>query len=98
MQQGHGDRRTIGVLAGWQLRGQLYGRVARRNFPDSLLRGIHAAARDYQCNLLVACGISAPTSPTATRPAWPVPSPDTSFVPVGPWNTDGLIVVHPLLL
>lgn len=97
MQQGRSGYRTIGVLAGWQLRGQLYGRVARRSFTDSLLRGIQAAARDYRCNVLVACGISAPTSPTATRPAWPVPLPDTAFVPVGPWNTDGLIIVHPLL-
>ncbi len=24
---------------------------------------------------------------------WPVPGPDTDFVPVGPWNTDGLIIV-----
>jgi signal transduction histidine kinase/DNA-binding LacI/PurR family transcriptional regulator/AraC-like DNA-binding protein/response regulator of citrate/malate metabolism len=91
------SRPTIGVLAGWQLRGQLYGRVSRHSFPDTLLRGIDAAARDYQCNLLVACGISAPTSPTATRPAWPVLAADSAFVPVGPWNTDGLIVVHPLL-
>jgi DNA-binding LacI/PurR family transcriptional regulator len=27
---------------------------------------------------------------------WPVVSPDSDFVPVGPWNTDGLIVFAPL--
>lgn len=26
-------------------------------------------------------------------PAWPVPMCDTQFVPIGPWNTDGLLVV-----
>ncbi len=97
MRSVQGKHPTIGVLAGWQLRGQLYGRVSRRSFPDSLLRGIQAAARDYQCNLLIACGIGASTSPAVTRPAWPVVSPDVDFIPVGPWNTDGLIVILPLL-
>ena len=36
------------------------------------------------------------SSYTASRPAWPVPSPEVDYVPVGPWNTDGLIVVNPL--
>lgn len=31
------------------------------------------------------------------RPAWPSASADSDFVPVGPWNTDGLIVINPLL-
>ncbi len=97
MQSGQGKPPTIGVLAGWQLRGQLYGRVSRRSFPDSLLRGIQAAAQDHGCNLVVACGIGASTSPTVTRPAWPVLAPDADFLPVGPWNTDGLIVILPLL-
>ncbi len=44
---------------------------------------------------LLACGIEHST--ISARPAWPVPSPDADFVPVGPWNTDGLIVVNPLL-
>jgi signal transduction histidine kinase/AraC-like DNA-binding protein len=30
------------------------------------------------------------------RPAWPVPSSESDFVPVGPWNTDGLIAINPL--
>ncbi len=32
-----------------------------------------------------------------TRPAWPTLAKDVDFVPVGPWNTEGLIVVNPLL-
>jgi signal transduction histidine kinase/DNA-binding response OmpR family regulator len=30
------------------------------------------------------------------RPAWPIFSPDQDFVPIGPWNTDGLIIAVPL--
>jgi len=31
------------------------------------------------------------------EPAWPVGSPDTFFIPIGPFNTDGLIVIQPLV-
>src|SRR4030095_10037858 len=31
------------------------------------------------------------------QPAWPVISSENDFVPVGPWNTDGLIAINPLL-
>ncbi len=75
---------TIGVLAGWPV---------FTGTPDSFLghvfRGIQAAARDRSCNLLMACGID------AGLPAWPLLSPEVDFVPVGPWNTDGLIIVSP---
>ncbi len=61
--------------------------------PDSFLghvfRGIRAAALDRNCNLLMACGID------SGQPAWPLLSPEVAFVPVGPWNTDGLIIVSP---
>ena len=30
------------------------------------------------------------------RAAWPLSSHESDFVPIGPWNTDGLIVVNPL--
>ncbi len=77
-------RPTIGVLAGWPV---------FTGTPDSFLghvfRGIQAAARDRNCNLLMACGID------SGRPAWPLLSPEVDFVPVGPWNTDGLIIVSP---
>jgi signal transduction histidine kinase/DNA-binding LacI/PurR family transcriptional regulator/AraC-like DNA-binding protein len=75
---------TIGVLAGWPV---------FTGTPDSFLghvfRGIQAAARDRNFNLLMACGID------SGRPAWPLLSHEVDFVPVGPWNTDGLIIVSP---
>src|SRR5689334_1094725 len=81
-------RPTIGVLAGWQVyEGTLDG------FLGPLLRGIQAAAAD--CNLLFACGVGRGMG-DAINPAWPVLVPYTDFVPVGSWNTDGLIVVLPL--
>jgi len=30
------------------------------------------------------------------RPVWPFLSPEQEFVPIGPWNTDGLIIAVPL--
>jgi signal transduction histidine kinase/DNA-binding LacI/PurR family transcriptional regulator/AraC-like DNA-binding protein len=85
MKSGHSrGRPTIGVLAGWQV---------FTGTPDSFLgrvyRGIQAAAHDRNCNLLMACGID------SGRPAWPLLSPDVDFVPVGPENTDGLIIASP---
>jgi signal transduction histidine kinase/DNA-binding LacI/PurR family transcriptional regulator/AraC-like DNA-binding protein len=84
MQHNKPHRPTIGVLAGWPV---------FTGTPDSFLghvfRGIQAAAQDRNCNLLMACGID------SGRPAWPLLSPDVDFVPVGPWNTDGLIIVSP---
>ena len=75
---------TIGVLAGWPV---------YTGTPDSFLghvfRGIQAAARHHNCNLLMACGID------AGKPAWPLLSPEVDFVPVGPENTDGLIIASP---
>ncbi|MCS6909842.1 MAG: substrate-binding domain-containing protein [Anaerolineales bacterium] len=85
---------TIGVLAGQPV----YG--ARLNhFYGLVYRGIHAAARRQGCSVLFACGVSTPDIIITSnlRPAWPEPSPDSYFLPVGPWNTDGLIVVMPLL-
>lgn len=35
-----------------------------------------------------------PTDPL--KPAWPVPLPGQDFVPIGEWNTDGLIIAVPL--
>jgi signal transduction histidine kinase/DNA-binding LacI/PurR family transcriptional regulator/DNA-binding response OmpR family regulator len=78
------NRPTIGVLAGWQV---------FTGTPDSFLgnvfRGIQAAAHDRNCNLLMACGID------PGQPAWPLISPEVTYVPVGPENTDGLIIASP---
>ncbi len=84
-------RSTIGVLAGIQV---YYGTILG-NFIGPLLHGVYSAAENRQCNLLLACGMDS-SSYTAVRPAWPVPSPEVDYLPVGPWNTDGLIVVNPL--
>src|SRR5215213_12031621 len=84
-------RPTVGVLAGAQV---YYGTILG-NFIGPVLQGAHSAAQSHGCNLLLACGMEHST--IAARPAWPVVAPDADFVPVGPWNTDGLIVVNPLL-
>jgi DNA-binding LacI/PurR family transcriptional regulator len=86
----HG-RPTVGVLAGAQV---YYGTILG-NFIGPVLQGVHAAAQKHGCNLLLACGMEHST--ISARPAWPVAAPEADFVPVGPWNTAGLIVVNPLL-
>ncbi|MCX7680581.1 MAG: substrate-binding domain-containing protein [Anaerolineae bacterium] len=92
MRNGH-QHPTVGVLAGWQV----YETVIPVSFLDPVLCGIRTAAREQHCNLLLACGMGPAAGPAESRPAWPVLAPENDFVPVGPWNTDGLIVVNPLL-
>ena len=89
----HHDRPTIGVLAGWQI----YWTARPLSYLNPIFRGIRQAAADLGCNLLLGCGLG-PTAASSDplRPAWPFPSPETDFVPVGPWNTDGLIAINPL--
>lgn len=49
------------------------------------------------CNVLLGCGMGPSASPTdPLRPAWPISSADMDFVPIGPWNTDGIIIANPL--
>ena len=88
-------RLTIGVLSGWQAyAGTLH------SFLSPIFDGIKQVASDNDCNLLLACGVSQTAVnmlQPALRPAWFTPSPNSDFVPVGPWNTDGLIVITPLL-
>jgi signal transduction histidine kinase/AraC-like DNA-binding protein/ABC-type sugar transport system substrate-binding protein len=84
---------TIGVLAGWQY----YWTATPRSYLDPIFRGIRAAARKLQCNLLLGCGMGlAANANVPVRPAWPVLMDGADFVPIGPWNTDGLIIVNPL--
>ncbi len=85
------SRPTVGVLAGAQV---FYGTILG-NFIGPVLQGAHSAAQSHGCNLLLACGMEHST--ISARPAWPICMPEVDFVPVGPWNTDGLIVVNPLL-
>lgn len=87
------DHPTIGVLAGWQY----YWTATPLSYLSPIYRGICLAAAELSCNLLLGCGMGASASAAdQLRPAWPVPSPEVDFVPIGPWNTDGLIAVNPL--
>jgi len=84
---------TIGVLAGWQF----YRTATNLSYLAPVFRGISRAAQDIGCNLLLGCGIGPSASPTdPIRPAWPIPMPEVDFVPIGPWNTDGIIIANPL--
>src|SRR5436190_12179590 len=83
---------TIGILPGWS--GHT-GKISDR-YLASVLKGIQSAARVKQCNLLLAWGLGRVDQSSGTHPAWPVVATDSDFVPVGPWNTDGLIVFAPL--
>src|SRR4026208_519876 len=89
MQHNKLDRPTLGVLAGWAGYTGIPDQFLGHGFRGDVLRAIQSAARDRNCNLLMACGID------SGRPAWPLLSPEVDFVPVGPWNTDGLIIVSP---
>jgi diguanylate cyclase (GGDEF)-like protein len=86
------NRPTIGILPGWS---GLAGIIPDR-YLASVLAGIQSAAQLRECHLLLAWGLGRVTDPSGTFPAWPVPASDSDFVPVGPWNTDGLIVFAPL--
>jgi diguanylate cyclase (GGDEF)-like protein len=86
-------RLTIGVLFGFHT--YEGSRPAPFSFP--IIRGMQAAARDKNVNLMLACGVARRTGLSVQRPAWPEVNEETDFIPVGPWNTDGLIFTHPLL-
>ncbi len=84
-------RLTVGVLSGWQTySGTLH------NFLSYVFDGIKAAALDFDCNLLIGCGVGQPNLIGFGKPATPFISSYGDFVPIGPWNTDGLIVVAPI--
>ena len=86
------DRPTLGILPGWS---GLAGIIPDR-YLASVLKGIQSAAAIKECHLLLAWGLGRVTDVSGTYPAWPVIFSDTDFVPVGEWNTDGLIVFAPL--
>ncbi len=84
---------TIGVIAGWQF----YGTAMTMSYLSPIFHGIRQAARDLNCNLLLACGMGASGEiDDPPRPAWPAVTSGADFVPVGPWNTHGLILINPL--
>ena len=81
-------RPTLGVLAGWRVyTGTL------DTFLGPVYNGTCAAAHARGCNLLLSCSVDAGIGQGNPRQAWAVPLPDIDFIPVGPWNVDGLIVV-----
>jgi signal transduction histidine kinase/AraC-like DNA-binding protein/CheY-like chemotaxis protein len=86
-------RSTIGILPGYQL----YEGNTISDYLHSVLQGAIVAAHHHGCNLLIAGGLDTRATRGKYAPAWPIPQTDTTFVPVGPWNTDGLIVIPPLV-
>ena len=87
------QRPTVGVLVGFQV----FEGAHPNPFLSPVLHGIQTAARDQGVNLMVACGVSRSVSSERSYfPAWPEVFGTADFVPVGPWNTDGLLVFNPL--
>ncbi len=93
MPQKRNKRLTIGILPGWP--------ASEGGTPDRYLTavfgGIQSRASARDCSLLLAWGVGRVAESIGVHPAWPVVTPDSDFVPAGPWNTDGLIVLAPLL-
>ncbi len=88
-------RNTIGVLVGFHV----YEGSYANPFVSPMVRGIQTAARDQGLNLLIGCGIGRGLAGQRVYyPAWPEKFQTTDFVPVGPWNTDGLLILNPLYL
>lgn len=79
----------IGVLASWPVYAGTLNTLL-----NPILHGIYEASRAYDCNLLIGCGVESGFS-TSSRTAWPLITNNVDFVPVGEWNTDGLIVIAP---
>jgi signal transduction histidine kinase/AraC-like DNA-binding protein len=96
------SRPTIGILSGYQVYGNLSESqtIEGSSITDYLLRvhqGIVNAGKDLDCNILIGCGLGSPPMAEHPFPAWFNWSEDATFVPVGPWNTDGLIVLTPVI-
>jgi diguanylate cyclase (GGDEF)-like protein len=83
---------TIGMLPGWPV----FGSIVLDRFLQYVVTGVRVASLDHGCNLLVACGVSRTPGMRSLHTAWPAAAPDCDFVPIGPWNTSGLIVAAPL--
>jgi len=82
-------RLTVGLLFGFEFYG---GNLI--HFYETMLRGVRAAAQEHGCNLLLSYGVGDETHEGCA--AWPDLFPCNHFTPVGPWNTDGLIVIGPI--
>ena len=82
-------RYTLGYISSWQV----YEGASVEPYAHSLIQGMRAAARDLNCNLLLACGVGPVANIHSGSPAWPVPESSENFTPVGPNNCDGLLVL-----
>ncbi|MBI2333852.1 MAG: substrate-binding domain-containing protein, partial [Chloroflexi bacterium] len=96
------NRRTIGILPAYQVYGNLpgyldYEGTSITDYLLHLMQGALAAAHDLDCNVLIGCGMGHTYQMGRPFPAWYTGENNTTFVPLGPWNTDGLIVIPPLL-
>jgi signal transduction histidine kinase/CheY-like chemotaxis protein/AraC-like DNA-binding protein/ABC-type sugar transport system substrate-binding protein len=81
-------RYTLGFVTSWQI----YEGTTIDPYAHAIIQGLRAGAIEHGCNLLIACGVGPLAGGAIGRSAWPVPGPGRDFVPVGPWNVDGLIV------
>jgi diguanylate cyclase (GGDEF)-like protein len=86
-------RAAIGILPGWP--GNDVTTLDR--YLLEILGGIQARAAEQGCNLLLAWSTGRMVENGEENLPWPEAGPGTTFTPVGPWNTDGLIVFSPLL-
>jgi signal transduction histidine kinase/DNA-binding LacI/PurR family transcriptional regulator/DNA-binding response OmpR family regulator len=89
MNAGTPHRTTIGFLSTWSV----YEGTTIDDYTHAFIQGVCAAAGENDVNLLIGCGISLPGSPLASRTAWSVSEPKADFIPIGPWNTDALIII-----
>jgi GGDEF domain-containing protein len=83
---------TLGIIAGIPV----YGSVFLDTYLRFVIEGIRAAALNNGCSLLVSCGVRRTPGARSLNCSWPVPASHSDFLPVGPWNTAGLIVFTPL--
>lgn len=80
------------MIAGWQFDGT----ALTMSYLSPIYLGIRQAAQDLRCNLLLACGMGPSLQLNdPSQPAWFTIADGTNFVPVGPWNTHGLIIINP---
>jgi diguanylate cyclase (GGDEF)-like protein len=83
-------RPTIGVLVGFPV----YEFSYPNPFASAVIAGIQTAARDQGINILVGCGVNRGIGTGPQMP--PYPPENFDFLPIGPWNTDGVLVFTPL--
>jgi diguanylate cyclase (GGDEF)-like protein len=84
MMEKRSKKPTIGIIYSWPI----FTGSGPNLYVMAIIEGIRAAARDFGCNILFSFGLR--------NAAWPESDGSSDFAPVGPWNTDGLLVMAPL--